>query len=59
MGNIETVQQIYEAFARGDVAAILDKLDEAVEWEYYTYRADGTVESVIFAKWNFSTGAAI
>ncbi|MCK6625387.1 MAG: hypothetical protein L6R45_09445 [Anaerolineae bacterium] len=33
MSNAETVQAIYEAFARGDVATILDKLDDAVEWE--------------------------
>ncbi|GIK38367.1 MAG: hypothetical protein BroJett011_22000 [Chloroflexota bacterium] len=33
MSNVETVQAIYEAFARGDVATILDKLDDAVEWE--------------------------
>jgi len=31
--NTETVQAIYEAFGRGDVPAILDKLDDAVEWE--------------------------
>jgi ketosteroid isomerase-like protein len=31
--NVETVQAIYEAFGRGDVATILDKLDDAVEWE--------------------------
>jgi hypothetical protein len=29
--NTETVKAIYEAFGRRDVAAILDKLDEAVE----------------------------
>jgi ketosteroid isomerase-like protein len=33
MSNAETVQAIYEAFARGDVASILDNLDDAVEWE--------------------------
>ena len=33
MSNAETVQAIYEAFGRGDVATILDKLDDAVEWE--------------------------
>jgi ketosteroid isomerase-like protein len=33
MSNAETVQTIYQAFARGDVATILDKLDDAVEWE--------------------------
>ena len=33
MSNTETVKAIYEAFGRGDVATILDKLDDAVEWE--------------------------
>jgi ketosteroid isomerase-like protein len=33
MSNVKTVQAIYEAFAHGDVATILDKLDDAVEWE--------------------------
>jgi ketosteroid isomerase-like protein len=33
VSNAETVQVIYEAFGRGDVATILDKLDDAIEWE--------------------------
>ena len=33
MSNLNTVQAIYEAFGRGDVPAILDKLDDNVEWE--------------------------
>ena len=33
VSNAATVQTIYEAFGRGDVATILDKLDDAVEWE--------------------------
>jgi len=33
MSNIDTVQKIYEIFGRGDVSAILDKLDDAVESE--------------------------
>ena len=33
MSNAATVQAIYEAFGRGDVATILDKLDDAVELE--------------------------
>jgi ketosteroid isomerase-like protein len=33
MSNIDTVKAMYEAFGRGDVAAILDKLDENVEWD--------------------------
>lgn len=34
MGNLGTVQQIYAAFGRGDVPAILGHLHESVEWEY-------------------------
>jgi ketosteroid isomerase-like protein len=34
MGNRQIAQEIYEAFGRGDVPAILERLDEAVEWEY-------------------------
>ena len=33
MNNADTVRAIYEAFGRGDVATILDKLDDNVEWE--------------------------
>ena len=33
MGNIDTVKQIYEAFGRGDIPAIVDKLDQNVEWD--------------------------
>jgi uncharacterized protein len=31
--HIATVQEIYEAFGRGDVPAILDRLAEDVDWE--------------------------
>ena len=31
--NIETVKAIYAAFASGDVASILARLDDHVEWE--------------------------
>ena len=34
--NTNTVREIYDAFGRGDVPAILAKLDENVEWEYGT-----------------------
>ncbi len=34
MSNAEAVQQMYEAFGRGDVASILEHLAEEVEWEY-------------------------
>jgi ketosteroid isomerase-like protein len=33
LSNKDTVQAIYEAFGRGDVSAILDKLADDVEWE--------------------------
>jgi ketosteroid isomerase-like protein len=33
VSNAETVQAIYEAFGRGDVPTMLEKLDDAVEWE--------------------------
>jgi len=36
MNRIDTVQQIYAAFGRGDVPAILQQLAEDVEWEYAT-----------------------
>lgn len=34
MSPIETVRQIYAAFGRGDVPAILACLAEDVDWEY-------------------------
>ena len=33
MSNVEVVQGIYEAFGRGDVPAILDRLAEDVAWD--------------------------
>jgi ketosteroid isomerase-like protein len=34
MSNLQTVQELYEAFGRGDLPTILSKLSESVEWEY-------------------------
>jgi uncharacterized protein len=34
MSNLQTVREIYEAFGRGDVPAILQRLSPTVEWEY-------------------------
>lgn len=34
MGHIPGIQDIYAAFGRGDVAAILERLADSVEWEY-------------------------
>jgi ketosteroid isomerase-like protein len=36
VSNLETVQEIYGAFGRGDIPTILDKLDNNVEWETAT-----------------------
>ena len=33
MNNINTVKQMYDAFGRGDIPAIIDKLDPNVEWD--------------------------
>jgi uncharacterized protein len=33
MSNIETIRQVYAAFARGDIDAILNRLSETVQWE--------------------------
>lgn len=33
MSRIQAVQEIYQAFGRGDVPAILDRLRDDVEWE--------------------------
>ena len=35
MNNVETVQQIYEAFGREDLPAILEHLAADVRWEYH------------------------
>jgi ketosteroid isomerase-like protein len=37
--QLTTVQAIYEAFGRGDVSAILDKLSEEVRWEEWSDNA--------------------
>lgn len=34
MSNVETVQQIYAAFGRGDVPAIVEHFAEDIVWEY-------------------------
>jgi len=34
MSNLQTIQHIYEAFGRGDIPAILSRLQEDVEWDY-------------------------
>lgn len=34
MSNLKVAQDIYAAFGRGDIPAILDKLADDVDWEY-------------------------
>jgi uncharacterized protein len=34
MSNLQTVQSIYESFAKGDIPAILERLHPDVEWEH-------------------------
>lgn len=34
MSHKDTVQEMYAAFGRGDVPAILERLDPNIEWEY-------------------------
>ena len=33
MSNVDTVKQIYAAFGHGDIRAILDTLDDNIEWD--------------------------
>jgi len=33
MSNADTVKEMYAAFGRGDIATILDKLDDNVQWD--------------------------
>jgi ketosteroid isomerase-like protein len=32
MSNLEVIQGLYEAFGRGDIAAVLEALDPEIEW---------------------------
>jgi len=34
MSNLNTLMAIYDAFGRGDLPAILDRLSDAIDWEY-------------------------
>jgi ketosteroid isomerase-like protein len=34
MSNLRTTQEIYQAFGRGDVPAILAELSDSVDWDY-------------------------
>ena len=33
MSNVATVQSMYEAFGKGDVQAILDRVSDDVDWD--------------------------
>jgi ketosteroid isomerase-like protein len=43
MSNVATVQSMYEAFGKGDIPAILDKLAEDVAWE--AWGTDNTAQA--------------
>lgn len=34
MSNLPTVQNLYEAFGRGDIPTILDQIADDIDWEY-------------------------
>src|SRR5687767_4804767 len=34
MSNVKTVEALYEAFGRGDIPAILERLSDDIDWEY-------------------------
>ena len=36
MGNVDTIKQIYEAFGKGDIPTIMNKLDENLAWDTQT-----------------------
>ena len=36
MSNIETMQSVYEAFGKGDIPAILDRIADDVAWEHWS-----------------------
>jgi len=36
--NVKSVSDVYSAFGRGDIPAILDKVADRVDWEY-AYKA--------------------
>ena len=62
--NIETVQKIYEAFGRGDVATILDQCTEDVDWaseadSKIAARPWGRIEGVARVGSKPAAGAAI
>jgi ketosteroid isomerase-like protein len=42
MGNVESVQTLYEAFGRGDIPAVLDLMADDVEWE--SWGVDNTAQ---------------
>jgi len=45
MSNVELIRKVYEAFARGDVPAVVGAMDSNIEWrqaENNPYRPDGS-----------------
>jgi uncharacterized protein len=42
VSNVSTIQTVYEAFGRGDIAAILDQMADDVTWEQW--ESDNTAQ---------------
>lgn len=48
--NIETVQEIYAAYGRGDVGAIIDRMAADVSWEHHPTGNSAQDRGVIFMR---------
>ena len=50
MGNVETVGAVYEAFGKGDIPAILERLADDVQWDMWeptSTALDGTIPYLV------------
>lgn len=50
MSNVESAQQMYEAFGRGDIPAILELLAEDVRWDHHPTGNTGQDEDVPYLR---------
>ncbi len=58
MSNVETVQQMYEAFGRGDIAGALEPLAEDVRWEHHPTGNTAQDEDVPYLRFRSGREAA-
>ena len=54
--NVKTIAQVYEAFGRGDVAAILDAVTDDVDWAATAPATGKSVAMDIHHWWRFRDG---